>query len=169
MARSHKVKIGETEYSESDSISLSYAYTKSGDWQYYPAWEVIPSDKTSVQFERFEYSTLDLKRDMEEFLTVAHSTDAKLDEIKDGQDRMARMLRRVQEHLGIEEDEDAIELRNVSDEEATQLIEEYMREHGRAWPQDVAEDLRLPFAQVMKITTMLMKKGVLEEIGEEQE
>ncbi len=169
MARSHRVKIGEAEYSGSDSVSLSYPYTKSSDWQYYSDWEIISSDKTSVQFERFEYSTVDLKRDMEEFLSVAHSTDAKLDEIKDGQDRMARMLRRVQEHLGIEDDKDAIELREVSDEEATQLIEEYMKEHGRAWPQDVAEDLRLPFAQVMKITTMLMKKGVLEEIDREPE
>jgi hypothetical protein len=46
---------------------------------------------------------------------------------------------------------------------------EYLKEHDRAHPADISSDLEIEFAEVMKITTQLVKEGVLGVIEKEEE
>ncbi len=69
-------------------------------------------------------------------------------------------------HTG-HEDQDTEDMLDVEDEQAREMIIEYMREHQEAWPQDISRDLRLDFAQVMRITRTLVSEGVLRADGPE--
>ena len=43
-----------------------------------------------------------------------------------------------------------------------QRIMEYMNKYEHAWPQDISQNLKIDFGEVMKITTELIKKGLIE-------
>lgn len=54
-------------------------------------------------------------------------------------------------------------------EDNTKRIVEYLKEHERAHPEDISGDLEIEFGEVMKITTQLVKEGVLGVIEYDEE
>ncbi|MDI6826273.1 MAG: ribbon-helix-helix protein, CopG family [Candidatus Aenigmarchaeota archaeon] len=55
-----------------------------------------------------------------------------------------------------------IELREISREQAEREILQYLKEKGKAWTSDIADDLRLDIDLVNKIMNDLVKKGMVE-------
>ena len=56
----------------------------------------------------------------------------------------------------------AIELRDVSKEQAEKEILEYSKEKGKAWTDEIADDLRIDIVLVNGILKELAEKGVVE-------
>ena len=55
-----------------------------------------------------------------------------------------------------------IELRAVTKEQAEKEILEYMKEKGKAWTDEIADDLRIDIVLVHEILKKLAEKGVVE-------
>jgi len=55
-----------------------------------------------------------------------------------------------------------IELRDVSKEQAGKEILEYIKEKGKAWTDEIADDLRIDIVVVNEILEELAEKGVVE-------
>lgn len=55
-----------------------------------------------------------------------------------------------------------IELRDITKEQAEEEILEYMKEKGRAWTDEIADDLRIDIVLVNEILKELAEKGVVE-------
>lgn len=55
-----------------------------------------------------------------------------------------------------------IELRDVSKEQAEKEILEYIKEKGKAWTDEIADDLRIDIVLVNGILKELAEKGVVE-------
>jgi len=55
-----------------------------------------------------------------------------------------------------------IELRNITREEAEKEILEYIKEKGKAWTDEIADDLRIDIVLVNDILKELAEKGVVE-------
>ena len=55
----------------------------------------------------------------------------------------------------------------MGSENNTERIIKYMKEHERVDPVDISADLKIEFAEVMKITRQLVEEGVLGVIEEE--
>lgn len=51
----------------------------------------------------------------------------------------------------------------------TERIIEYMKEHEKAWPQDISLALKIAFSEVMNITRRLTEEGVLGVIEDRME
>jgi Arc/MetJ-type ribon-helix-helix transcriptional regulator len=56
------------------------------------------------------------------------------------------------------------EVKDIPKEELEQLIVGYIQEHGRAYPSDIAADLRIPYFSVIDLINRLVEKGTLEPI-----
>ncbi len=57
---------------------------------------------------------------------------------------------------------EVIELRAVSKEQAEKEILEYIKEKGKAWTDEIADDLRIDIVLVDEILKGLAEKGVVE-------
>jgi DNA-binding MarR family transcriptional regulator len=55
-----------------------------------------------------------------------------------------------------------IELREISKEQAEKEILHYLKEKGKAWTSDIADDLRIDINMVNNIMNDLVKKGKVE-------
>ncbi|MCK4476305.1 MAG: ribbon-helix-helix protein, CopG family [Methanophagales archaeon] len=55
-----------------------------------------------------------------------------------------------------------IELRDVSKEQAEKEILEYVKEKGKAWTDEISDDLRIDIVLVNEILKELAEKGVVE-------
>ncbi len=86
-----------------------------------------------------------------------------LEEINMKMMEQIRRFKLIMERLEIEDNptDEPLEITEVDDDQAREMIIEYMREHQEAWPQDISRDLKLDFAQVMCITRALLDEGVL--------
>ena len=58
---------------------------------------------------------------------------------------------------------EVIEVRNVNKRKAKKEVLEYLKSHGRAYPSDIADALRLDFDIVISIIKDLLKKGKVKE------
>ena len=55
-----------------------------------------------------------------------------------------------------------IELRDISNEQAEKEILEYIKEKGKAWTDEIADNLRIDIVLVNEILKELAEKGVVE-------
>jgi hypothetical protein len=119
-------------------------------------------DVPEAHAERFViYDTTTVSDDVKEIMIVAHRTEGKVDEI-------LNLLKNTAEK-NEESDNKDTECLDIADEDASAMIIEYMKEHSRAWPQDISLELRLDFEQVMRITRKLLDEGVLNDSDKEAE
>ena len=59
------------------------------------------------------------------------------------------------------------EVRDIPEEELQHLIVEYIKNHGKAYPSDIATDLKVPYFTIVELINRLVEKGTLEPtIGE---
>jgi len=56
------------------------------------------------------------------------------------------------------------EVRDIPEEELKQLIVEYIKKHGKAYPSDIAADLKIPYFMVIDSINKLVDKGLLEPV-----
>lgn len=56
------------------------------------------------------------------------------------------------------------EVKDMPKGKLEQLIVDYIKEHGRAYPSDIAADLTVPYFTVIDLINRLVEKGTLEPV-----
>ncbi len=114
-------------------------------------WVSIPAD-----FKISEVTAISW--DISELLTVAERTETKVDALTDSMDEVRSKLDSIIERLGEMSQEEPLEM---TDEQAREMILEYLKKTTTTYPSDIAYDLNLDYDQVGRILEALEREGIV--------